>query len=126
MCADNTENIKYRSTGLNLELNFSPSDFPRSFLAGLAVTSLYCILIFQLIRIMEVARGGSFGAASKPSGEKKNESQSRISQLTGMVKSLYKNDFSRLGCQYFCKVCKGFATSEKSCTRDFMISGVIL
>jgi len=49
---------------------------------------------------MEIARGGSFGSASKPStksSEKKNESQSRINQLTGMAKSLYKNDFARFG-----------------------------
>ena len=48
---------------------------------------------------MEVARGGSFGSASKPSAktsEKKNEARSRISQISGMVKTLYKNDFARL------------------------------
>ena len=37
--------FKYRSTGLSSQLDFSPSDFPRSFLTGLAVTSWH-ILIF--------------------------------------------------------------------------------
>ena len=45
---------------------------------------------------MEVARGGTFGSASKQTSEKKNDPQSRISQLTGMAKSLYRNDFARL------------------------------
>ena len=52
---------------------------------------------------MDVARGGSFGKVDKKAkpktstkgGEKKKEPQSRITRVTEVAKSLYRNDFAR-------------------------------
>lgn len=53
---------------------------------------------------MDIARGGSFAKGDKKvkaktstkDGEKKKEPQTKISRLTELAKSLYRNDFTRL------------------------------
>ena len=59
--------------------------------------------------VMDIARGGSFGRGDKKAkaktstkgGEKNKEPKSKISRLTELAKSLYRNDFTRLLCHAF-------------------------
>lgn len=52
---------------------------------------------------MDIARGGNFAKVEKKAtaktatkdGEKKKEQPSKISQITGLARYLYRNDFTR-------------------------------